>query len=246
MAKFSQITPKFNLIFFSLSLFISSVFVSWVILAQVNFGYSVLYPTMNIDQHITKYGPQNRYRRGFELTDKAEHKRLFATIVDEIHNDGANLAKIVYRLPNSEPVRTLLRKPEVVHLQDVAHLINQFYVVAIIAIVITLIYVGYFNFRKIPLPSIKQQAIGIISFCGVCTLLILLIGPVKVFYALHEWIFPDNHQWFFYYQESLMTILMKAPDLFGAITAFIAILAIAIYLGANRLLHLIEYKKSKK
>ena len=59
------------------------------------------------------------------------------------------------------------------------------------------------------------------------------------FYALHEWIFPDNHQWFFYYQESLMTVLMKAPDLFGAISVLIALLAIPIYLLLNRLVLMI-------
>lgn len=246
MAKLSKIAPNLNLIIFSLGLFISSVFISWVLLAQVNFGYSLLYPTMGIHEHIQKYGPQNRYRHGFERTDEKEHKRLFANIVDAIHSDGKGLDKIVYRLPSGEPVRTLLRQPEVVHLQDVAHLINQFYLVATIAIIITFLYVGYFSFRRIPLPSLKQQAIGIGSVCGIGAVFILLIGPVKVFYAMHEWIFPDNHQWFFYYQESLMTIVMKAPDVFGAITIFITLLAIGIYLGLNRLLHIIEYKKSKK
>jgi hypothetical protein len=48
---------------------------------------------------------------------------------------------------------------------------------------------------------------------------LVLFGPVNVFYKLHTWIFPADHQWFFYYQESLMTTLMKAPDIFGGIAA---------------------------
>ena len=54
---------------------------------------------------------------------------------------------------------------------------------------------------------------------------------------MHEWVFPAEHQWFFYYQESLMTVLMKAPDLFGAIAILIAVLGIGFYLAANVLLN---------
>mgnify|MGYP007022672661 CR=1 FL=1 len=36
-------------------------------------------------------------------------------------------------------------------------------------------------------------------------------------------------QWFFYYQESLMSTLMKAPDLFAGIAVQIALLAVIIY-----------------
>jgi hypothetical protein len=55
--------------------------------------------------------------------------------------------------------------------------------------------------------------------------LVWALGAKKVFYQLHVWIFPEGHQWFFYYQESLMSTLMKAPDLFAGI-------GIAIFLGA--------------
>jgi hypothetical protein len=54
---------------------------------------------------------------------------------------------------------------------------------------------------------------------------------VPVFYALHDWIFPPDRPWFFYYQDSLLTTMMKAPDLFGAIAAEILAVALLLYTG---------------
>jgi hypothetical protein len=245
---FSRLTAitKINAALFSLCLLICSIFISWVLWAQVNFAYPVLHWSMNIEQHIDKYGPQNRYRDDFEKTDKQEQVRLFATIVDAIHNDGKGLERITYRNQSGQPISTLLRQAEVIHLQDVAHLISTFYTVSIIVILLTCLLIGVFKYQGTKLPSLKQQAVGILGFTIISFILIMLIGPVSVFYALHEWIFPDNHQWFFYYQESLMTVLMKAPDLFGAITGLIAALAIPIYLLLNRLVLIIPSKSTKK
>lgn len=229
--------PKFRIALFSLCLLISSVFIAWVAMAQINFAYPLLHSVMGIDEHVAKYGPQNRYRHGFEHTDKTEHERLFAAIVDAIHNNGEGLDKLIYHKSDGQPVRALLRKPEIIHLQDVSHVINAFYLVSCFAILFTSALVLVFKLKNIALPSIKQQIIGILSFSGVCLALVLIIGPVKVFYALHVLIFPDNHQWFFFYQESLMTVLMKAPDLFGAIAGIIAVFGIIIYLAINQFIH---------
>jgi len=230
-----NVIKKINTALFSLCLLICSLFISWVLWAQVNFAYPAIHWSMNIGQHIDHYGPQNRYRNQFELTDKTEHVRLFAQIVDAIHNNGHGLSRITYKDPEGKTIATLLRKAEVIHLQDVAHLINTFYWVSAFTILLTLILIMVFKHQKTKLPSLKQQALGIISVSIVSSIIIMIIGPVTVFYALHEWVFPDNHQWFFYYQESLMTVLMKAPDLFGAISVLIALLAIPIYLLLNRL-----------
>jgi len=235
--------PKLKTALFSLTLFISSILFSWIIWSKVDFAYPALHYVMGIEQHIDKYGPQNRYRKGFELTDKPEQVRLFSEIVDAIHNEGQGLKELVYFDGNGKPIRRLLRHPEVVHLKDVANLVDSFYLVSTIALAILIAVIVYMFYKKQPFPSLKQQAIGILSFSAVSTILILIIGPVKVFYALHEWVFPENHQWFFYYQESLMTVLMKAPDLFGAIAALISVLAIGIYLAINTLLQ--KYSRPK-
>ena len=238
-----KVFHKISSTLFSLCLLICSVFISWVLLAQVNFAYPALHSLMSIDQHIDKYGPQNRYKDGFELTDKPEQTRLFSEIVEAIHNNGKGLDSITYHTPKGEPISLLLRRAEVIHLEDVAHLINNFYMVSIMTLLIACCLITGFKYKNIKLPGLKQQAIGILIFSAISFTTILIIGPVKVFYALHVWIFPDNHQWFFYYQESLMTVLMKAPDLFGAISGLIAVFAIVIYLALNRLILVIPSKK---
>lgn len=237
---------KINTALFSLCLLVCSLFISWVLWAQVNFAYPALHWSMNIEQHINHCGPQNRYRDDFEQTDKPEQVRLFAEIVDAIHNDGEGLERITYQDPNGQIIATLLHKAEVIHLQDVAHLINTFYSVSFVVILLTLLLIGVFKYQNTTLPSLKQQALGILSASVISFIVILMIGPVTVFYAMHEWVFPDNHQWFFFYQESLMTILMKAPDLFGAISVLIVLVAIPIYLILNRLVLMIPAKSQIK
>ena len=239
MSQRTSLAYKLHAILFSLCLLIGSLFISWLVLAQTNFAYPALYSLMNIDQHINKYGPQNRYRNHFETTDQPEHIRLFSEIVTAIHDDGNGLSGITYHSPDGQPINLLLRNAEVIHLQDVAHIINYFYLASFIAIILTLTLIAGFKYKHIKLPSLKQQALGILIFSIITFFSVLIIGPVKVFYALHVWIFPDNHQWFFYYQESLMTVLMKAPDLFGAISILIAILGIVIYLVLNRIILMI-------
>jgi uncharacterized membrane protein len=64
---------------------------------------------------------------------------------------------------------------------------------------------------------------------------LLTVGFREVFYAFHEAIFPPDHQWFFYYQDSLMSTMMKAPFLFGYIAAALVALAL-VYLWALFLL----------
>ncbi|MFT7095179.1 MAG: hypothetical protein ACJAV3_002995, partial [Alcanivorax sp.] len=41
-------------------------------------------------------------------------------------------------------------------------------------------------------------------------------------------LFPAENEWFFYWQDSLMSTLMKAPVLFGGIAAAIAIGALLL------------------
>jgi len=66
-------------------------------------------------------------------------------------------------------------------------------------------------------PAPARVAAGGLAMVAVSGVAVVVIGPVKVFYAAHNAVFPPGHEWFFYYQDSLMTTLMKAPDLFGFI-----------------------------
>ena len=83
---------------------------------------------------------------------------------------------------------------------------------------------------KISLPGLKVSLLTLLVIALLLTIIIVAVGPNDVFSALHEFVFPADHQWFFYYQDSLMTTLMKAPDIFFAIGAAWAVLATIIYL----------------
>tara|TARA_Y100000588_G_scaffold356149_1_gene412087 strand:- start:498 stop:764 length:267 start_codon:yes stop_codon:yes gene_type:complete len=68
-----------------------------------------------------------------------------------------------------------------------------------------------------------------IALSAITTGVVFALGPKQVFYWFHIKVFPEGHQWFFYYQESLMSTLMKAPDLFGFIAVLIAVLTLSIF-----------------
>ncbi len=113
--------------------------------------------------------------------------------------------------------------------------------ISLIWVIVSLVFI----YRRIPFPKLFQQSISMIAVIAICGFGVILIGPVKVFYQLHEWVFPDNHQWFFYYQESLMTILMKAPDLFGGIAILLIVLATVLFITLNYCLCFIQKGKWK-
>lgn len=214
---------------FSLSGLVAAFFLSWLILAQANFAYGSLHDFLDIEQVSQIYGPQNNHRNDFELTDKKEKVRLFAAINTSIHQQGEGLADIQYHHPDGKVIDSFLHQAEIVHLQDVANLIEVLKSLAIIVSLVWLLSLPVFRIMHIAMPSLKQQLIYIGSVMSAVALLIVVMGPVKIFYALHEWVFPVGHQWFFYYQDSLMSTLMKAPDLFGAIALLLTVLALLIF-----------------
>lgn len=201
---------------------VASLF-AWHLLAQVNFAYPLGYELLDINEHIQTYGPQNRFKDHFASTSPAEHKQIFAQITEAIQNGGQGLAGIDYTLPDGgrEP---LMRDPEVVHLQDVAYLVQDLYRAGGVAAVLLVLTLAYAYRQRLRLPPARKLMLGFAGALALITLTVLIIGPIKVFYWLHDYVFPEDHPWFFYYQDSLMTTLMKAPDLFG----FIAILLVVL------------------
>ncbi len=210
--------------------------VAWHLLAQVNFGYALAYPTLSIEQHIQAFGPSNHFKEHFGSTDPEEHRVLFAEIVRAVQNRGRGLEDITYSLPDGGR-EILLREPEVIHLQDVATLIQRFYITTIAASALLILLLFYARRRGLHPPPLKK----ILLFMGGTTLsgvfIVFLLTPVRVFYWLHEIIFPAEHDWFFYYEESLMTTLMKAPDLFGFIAILLLLLITVIWLLSLRGMH---------
>ena len=208
----------------------TAFFLSWIMLAHVDFLYGFWHDKVGIAEGIEEYAPQNRFREGFGETSRRERIRLFAAINTAVHNRGEGLADIIYRSPSVDDPQPLLRAPEIVHLQDVANLLSTLKSAALTAALIWLLSIVATIVMQRALPSLKHQLLIIGAGLLIAALVVFLVGPVAVFNQLHIWIFPADHQWFFYYQDSLMSTMMLAPRLFGWITAAWIPLALACFL----------------
>lgn len=206
--------------------FILSLGASWMTLKHVDFGYPFLHGFLNIDKQIKKHSPKNQYRKGFETTDAAEQKRLFHEIVIAIHGDISKLNTLTYHSPDGTAIDTLLREPEIVHLQDVQVLLNKFFLLCFTLIPITAGLIFYLRHKQIAFPGTGKIIKRFTLSLAIISAVIIFIGPTQVFYQLHIWLFPAENQWFFYYYESLMTTLMVAPVIFGPIAVFIVLAAL--------------------
>lgn len=201
---------------------------AWISLAAVDFGYPLLYRVLDIDQHISRYGPENRYRHGFELTSRDQRLALFGQINEAVHRGGKGLASLTYPGPRGRAV-PLLREPEVVHLTSVARLIDLLARISWVMLVLLGLSVILLRRARASLAPARRLLLGSVGAAAGAALLVLVIGPERVFNTLHVWVFPAGEQWYFFYQESLMTTLMKAPDLFGAIAGMLALLTLVFF-----------------
>ena len=204
---------------------LSALYLSWRLMAALDFLYPAFYEIADIGQHIDEFGPQNRYKRGFEQTTRHERETLFAAIAAAVRDQGRGLEALVYKDADGREMGVLLRPPEIIHLRDVARLVRWLEIAGLAALAIVSFQIVFLRRRKLLLPRpggmMARVAVGV----GGMTVAIVAIGPRDVFYAFHDWVFPENSQWFFYYQDSLMSTLMKAPFLFGYIAVALAVLA---------------------
>ena len=210
---------------FFLTHFLVMALLAWHLVAQIHFAYPIGYRLLGLEQHIAEYAPLNRYKKDFESTTKEDHWRLFGEISDAVQNSGHGLRNISYKTSNGK-LTALMHEAEIIHLQDVANLIDVFYLTGIGAGIIWLCLLIVARVYTLALPSLHRVSLGFLGTLLSISVLVLLIGATKIFYWLHTKIFPENHQWFFYYQDSLMTTLMKAPDIFAFITLVLLILLI--------------------
>ena len=225
-------------LFFTCQL-IALALVSWHLLAQFHFGYPTGYKLLDLDKHIAEFAPLNRYKDDFEFTSPEDHWHLFGEISDAVQSGGAGLREISYTLKNGEKT-ALMHEAEIIHLQDVANLIDVFYRAGLISLLLWIGLIFFAYQQKLKLPAIKKILLGFLAGFAFITVLVIAIGPTAVFYWFHVQVFPDGHQWFFYYQDSLMTTLMKAPDIFAFIAVLLLSLLITLWCASlyalNRLL----------
>ena len=122
------------------------------------------------------------------------------------------------------------------HLQDVSDLVNRLHSASVINLLLLLIVIVVVYRFKQPKPLKKQQYMALTIPSVTLFIVFSIFGFTDIFYYLHTLVFPDNHQWFFYYQESLMSSLMKAPDLFAGIGLSLVVVAFVFYVIIYRLL----------
>ena len=210
-----------------LMLLLAGFWLTWAGLSQANFAYPLAYEWLDIRGHIATFGPQNRYRFGYHTLKDADHQAHFAAIVDAIHHNGQGLEGLAYTTADGRH-SSLLRPAEILHLQDVSRLVTHWWRVGLGATLLWLTGMVWITLRRWPPPSPARVAAAGLALTALVTASVLLIGPVKVFYAAHDAVFPPGHEWFFYYQDSLMTTLMKAPDLFGFIAVLWVLMAVGV------------------
>lgn len=203
----------------------TAFFLAWGSLRVVDFAYPALYRVLDIDAHIALYGPQNRFKHGFETTSRSQRLALFGEIVNAIQSGGRGLEDIRYTDGRGRSI-ALLRQPEVVHLRSVARLIDRLAWVSWAMLGGLLASLAVMRAARVPPPGAARIARWSVGVVAAAALFVFAYGAENVFNTLHVWVFPADEQWFFYYQESLMTTLMKAPDIFAAIAGIWLVLAL--------------------
>lgn len=214
-----------------LSGLLGAAYLAWLALSSVDFLYPWLYEALEIDRHIEAFAPQNRYREGFAATSDAQRIQLFGRIVDSVNDQGRGLESLSYRPGADAAPVPLLRQPEIEHLRLVAELVTALRWAGaaalglFIALTVAMVAAGLRPARMLPAGGIALGALvaGALAFAS------FDVSDAGWFERLHDWVFPPNHQWFFYYQDSLMTTLMKAPDLFGPMAAALGLTTLSIY-----------------
>ena len=213
------------LVYLLLSLWLALI-VAWKASAALGYGYPFWYERLAIGDHISQYAPQHPYKPGFSQLPAEQHHQAFAQIAAAVHRGGAGLEQIAYAGPAGVDV-TLLDKDEVGHLQDVAALMKGLERATLVALPAWLL-AGLLVISQ-GVPSVAARMVSLMALGLSVALPVLVWGPKAVFYSLHEWIFPPGHPWFFYWNESLMSTLMKAPYLFGGIASRIGVMALPLW-----------------
>ena len=203
--------------------FIIALSMSWKVLASVNFAYPLLHDYTGINENIERHAPFNRIKHNFNQTVREERFQLFDGIVGSIQHQGEGLEELVYHTKSGREIR-LLTEAEVIHLRDVADLYEKLMRGVPVAIVIWLgLVVMLFRWRmRFPETSVLSVYAVLPP---VIALIVYVMGAEQVFYRLHTLVFPEGHQWFFYYEESLMSMMMKAPDMFAYVAIMLVIMA---------------------
>jgi hypothetical protein len=215
----------------AIAVFFICLVLSWHFLSKANFFFDTLYDMHQIESHIAEFAPQNRQNRiNFELTSKNERIRIVGKILRTVNSKGVGLETIKYFNTDGVPVNLFLTLAEVEHLKDVSVLVHLMNSIAFILMIIFIIIFSLAWRYKTTTPSLLMLTCSMVGFVIITTGCIIFIGPQIVFNELHEWVFADKSEWHFYYQDSLMTTLLKAPDTFATIAILMTAIALIFWL----------------
>lgn len=223
----------------SLSLLISCIYIAWQILAQFNFLYGVIYERHDLETHINTYAPQNRNKNNFEFTTREDRIAIFKDIATAINSDGTGLNEITYSNTASTSEIPFLVRAERDHLQDVANLVSKLKPIGALTASALLIFYAFCFYYKTSRYEYYWRPSGILASFMQLTIitfalgtLTAILGAQRTFYLLHEWAFSDKAQWFFYYQDSLMTTLM--PEVvFADISILLILITTVVWVITN-------------
>jgi hypothetical protein len=215
----------------AIAVFFICLVLSWHFLSKANFFFDTLYDMHQIESHIAEFAPQNRQNRiNFELTSKNERIRIVGKILRTVNSKGVGLETIKYFNTDGVPVNLFLTLAEVEHLKDVSVLVHLMNSIAFILMIIFIIIFSLAWRYKTTTPSLLMLTCSMVGFVIITTGCIIFIGPQIVFNELHEWVFADKSEWHFYYQDSLMTTLLKAPDTFATMAILMTAIALIFWL----------------
>ena len=227
----------------TLALLVSCLYVSWQVLSQANFLYDQIYEYNDLEAHVNEFAPLNRNdKESFALTSKTERVRVFNDIVREINTGGGGLGSITFTPQGADVTTTFLIEAERDHLQDVANLVSGLKPIGAVIASLLMAFYGFCWYYKISRyqyfwrpSSVFVSLFQIGAVAALCVAITFSIGPQQTFYLLHQWAFSDKAQWYFYFQDSLMTTLM--PEVvFSNIAIMIGAITIIIWLITNMII----------
>lgn len=207
-----KLLPNSALFLWIWGAFLLSLWLSWQLLSALNFGYDYFHEYAGVKEHIQHYAPLNQYKPGFATTSPQTRAELFAGIVDAINHNGEGLSDLSYSYRGK--TIQLFHRDEILHLKDVAQLINQADKASLLVFIIWLGISIWLIQRHIQISAL-WSSIYLLSGVLLLTLVVFIIGPQQVFDALHHMAFKSGAPWFFYYEESLMSTMLMAPMLFA-------------------------------
>jgi len=194
------------------------------------FFYPVIYELQDIQGHVHKFAPENRHgRENFVYTTPSVHISIFNEMLQKVEHCGEGLRDIEYTAGGA--VTSFLTEDEVLHLQDVADLLSFLRNLGKAAFAALIILVFAMVRYRIWPYYIYTALIIITGFFMTGALLLYRFGFEKIFYLLHELVFPEGHKWFFYYQDSLMSTMLKAPDSFVDFGAVLGVCTLISFLA---------------